>query len=280
MRTRIILFLAIALFTWSCEQDPIDDNSLTEAETEEITTEVEVATVEDLIQDTEEETDRLVSLRSDSASAERCATVTRVPEAGFPATTTIDFGEGCEGPNGRIRAGQIIVRQTDSLHVPGAERLLTFNGFSVDAVQIEGSRLLTNLGLNDKGQPTWKREIQDALITFPDGTSLTWTSEYTRTQVSGFRSQARLDDIFITEGFTQGENRNGVSFSHVIAEPLVKSRDCRWIQAGVLEVTRGERMRTVSFGNGMCDRVATITFPNGQTRRILLDHQWWDRKDG
>lgn len=280
MKTRILLLLAIALFTWACEQDPIDDSSLTEAETEAITTEVEVATVEDLIQDTEEETDRLVSLRSDSASAERCVTITRVPEVGFPATITIDFAGGCKGPNGRIRTGQIIVRQTDSLKVPGAERLLTFNGFSVDEVQIEGSRLLTNLGLNDKGQPTWKREIQDAVITFPDGTFLTWTSEYTRTQVSGFRTKARMDDIFLTEGFTEGENRKGTAFSHVISAPLVKSRDCRWIQAGVLDVTRGGRMRTISFGKGRCDRVATIAFPNGQTRRILLDNKWWTRKDG
>lgn len=285
MKTRLFFFITLALLTWACDNDPIDDSSLEEAQSEEITAEVEIATVEDLMQDTEAETDRLLALRSDSSSTgsidnEPCVQISRVPETGFPATLTIDFGDGCTGPNGRVRAGQILVRQTDSLSKAGAERMLTFNQFSVDGVQIEGERLLTNQGANTLGQPTWQRVVKDAVFTFPDGTTLTWNSTYTRTQIRGARTATRIDDIFATDGFTEGVSRRGNAFSHVIAEPLIKSRDCRWIQAGVLEITRGDRMRTVTFGNGFCDPVATITFPNGESRRILLDRKWWQRQNG
>ena len=280
MKKHILFVLGIALLASACNDDPMIDESSEELASEEITAEIEVSTVEDLIQDTETEVDLQLALRSDSSSISRCATINRVPEEGFPATITIDFGEGCEGPNGRVRAGQILVRQTDSLHLAGAERQLTFNGFSVDGVQIAGTRLLTNQGTNDLGQPVWDRAVMDAEVTFPDGSSLTWNSRYRRTQIRGFNTRAKIDDVFRTVGTTRGENRNGVSYSLTISEPLINSRDCRWIQSGQLEVTRGDAMRTVDFGNGFCDPIATITAPNGQTRRFRLDNKWWERVNG
>jgi len=280
MKKQILFVLGIALLASACNDDPMIDDSSEEIASEEITTEIELATVEDLIQDTETEVDLQLALRSDSSNISRCATITRVPEEGFPATITIAFGEGCEGPNGRVRAGQILVRQTDSLHLAGAERQLTFNGFSVDDVQLAGTRLLTNQGTNDLGQPVWDREVIDAEITFPDGSILTWNSAYRRTQIRGFNTRIKIDDVFRTLGTTEGVNRNGIAYSLVISEPLINSRDCRWIQAGQLEVTRGDAMRTVDFGNGFCDPIATITAPNGQSRRIRLDNKWWQRVNG
>lgn len=254
------------------------DETSQEFQSEEITAEVELATVEDLIQDTETEVDLQLDLRSDPSTTSRCVVITRVPESGFPATITLDFGDGCEGPNGRVRAGQIIVRQTDSLKFEGAERVLTFNGFSVDDVQIEGSRILTNQGFNEAGQPVWERQVVDALVTFPDGSTMTWNSNYRRTQIQGFQTARRIDDVFRLVGYTSGTSRNGVAFKNVITEPLVNGRDCRWIQSGVIEVTRDGVVRSIDFGKGFCDPIATITNANGQTRRVLLDRKWWQQQ--
>jgi len=280
MKKQMLFVLGIVLAASACNDDPMIDESSEELATEEITAEIELATVEDLLQDTETEVDLQLALRSDSSAISRCATITRVPEEGFPATITIDFGDACEGPNGRIRAGQILVRQTDSLFVAGAERQLTFNGFSVDEVQLAGTRLLTNQGTNELGQPVWDREVIDAEVIFPDGSSLSYDSRYRRTQIRGFNSSRKIDNVFRTVGATEGESRNGVSYRLTISEPLLNSRDCRWIQAGQLEVTRGDAMRTVDFGNGFCDPIAIVTAPNGQTRRIRLDNKWWKQVNG
>jgi hypothetical protein len=280
MKKQILFVLGIALLASACNDDPMIDDSSEEIASGEITTEIELATVEDLIQDTETEVDLQLALRSDSSNISRCATITRVPEEGFPATITIAFGAGCEGPNGRVRAGQILVRQTDSLHLAGAERLLTFNDFSVDRVQISGTRLLTNQGTNDLGQPVWDREVMNAEVIFPDGSMLTWNSRYRRTQIRGFDTRIKIDDVFRIVGTTEGVDRNDIAYRLVISEPMINSRDCRWIQAGQLEVTRGDAMRTVDFGNGFCDPIATITAPNGQSRRIRLDNKWWQGVNG
>ncbi len=231
----------------------------------------DAAVMEDMVADVEEQVDYNVEFRSGD---DDCPTVTVEPDDGsFPKTITIDFGDGCEGPNGKVRAGQIIVTQTAPMHQAGAQRSVTFQNFSIDGVQIEGTKTLTNNGPNDEGQPTFTREVSGFVMTFPDGTSSSFDATWTRTWIEGYDTDLWLDDVFAITGSASGVNRQGVAFSSEIIEPLIKKRICPWIVAGVKQVTKGDQTFSIDYGDGACNRWATLTLPNGETKEIKL--RWW-----
>jgi len=65
-------------------------------------------------------------------------------------------------------------------------------------------------------------------------------------------------------------NRNSVAFTATITENLIKKVACRWISDGLITFTRGDRTGTLNFGDGDCDRLATLTANSGETFTIRL----------
>jgi hypothetical protein len=55
-----------------------------------------------------------------------------------------------------------------------------------------------------------------------------------------------------------------------IIQPLVKEIGCKWITSGKVEIQpTGKLLRTVDYGNGTCDKDATLLI-NGNTYNITL----------
>ena len=259
-------FVLLGLFTTSCNKEE------TPSINEDVTTSEDLTTLQNLMQDTEDELELQIELRDDESD---CPTISvETTNGGFPKTYTIDFGAACEGPNGRIRSGQIVVTKTDTLSNPGAVRTATLVDFFVDGVQLQGTKTWTNQGLNADDQPFISREISGASITYPNGDVATWEASHIMTQIIGFNTPTILDNTFEVRGGSSGVNRNGVAFSSTITEPLIKNKTCRWIQKGTKEVMVGERTRTIDYGNGNCDRFAQVTFNNGVTVTVVLQ-RWW-----
>ena len=78
-----------------------------------------------------------------------------------------------------------------------------------------------------------------------------------------------LDDVYRINGTGNGDNSNGQSFNAVITN-IVRPNICRWIVSGSIAVTPSGRMtRTIDFGNGACDNIATVSIGN-VTRTITL----------
>ena len=154
-----IFLFSIPFFFVACNKD---EDVSTGDDLETLTSE-DVLTAQDLIQDTQEEIDYELENRDPE---DDCPIITIDPNDGtFPRTITIDYGtEGCEGWNGRIRKGIIQVVVTDTMINEGATRTVTFIDFSVDDVQVEGVKTLTNTGLNDEGQRTFSRTVEQITI--------------------------------------------------------------------------------------------------------------------
>jgi hypothetical protein len=272
MRNLMFILLAFTLTFVACNKD---ENLSPE---EAITTSEDLTTVQNIVQDTEDEVDAImegVELET-IVTTDDCPTITVTPEDGsFPRTVTIDYGlEGCEGPRGRWRIGQIVVTQSDFMYNEGAVRTVTFVGFSIDDVQVAGTKTLTNNGLNADGFPSLTRTVEGAMLTFPNGTQVSWEANHTLTQIGGFNTNVVIDNVFEVTGGSSGVNRNGVAFSVTIIEPLIKSKNCPWIEAGVKEYTFGDRTRTLDYGAGSCENLATVTLANGNTRTIRI-RPWW-----
>lgn len=192
-----------------------------------------------------------------------CADVTHDKEN---HTITIDFGDGCEGPRGRVRAGIINIAYSGRRFLPGSVIITTFDNFSIDGIMIEGTRTVTNITetIEDLlGSPKFSITLVDGKMTWPDGTFATRSIDKVRTWV---RAPNPLDDEHHIDGTANGINKEGVDYSMVITKTLVFKRRCRLEEirvfipvSGIKEITKGGQVYVVDFGDGHCDNIITVT---------------------
>lgn len=195
-----------------------------------------------------------------------CAVVTRDSANHL---VTIDFGTGCTGHDGRVRAGKIIIHYNGRYFDPGASWTVSYDSFYVDTRHIEGIRNVTNNGFNSNGNMNWTIDAQNMKVTRPDGSWRSWNSQRTREMVEGFGDSLFVNDEYIINGNGNGSNSRGETMT-VVMTNLYRDNSCHWITAGTVEITPSSRpAKLVDFGNGNCDDQATVTV-NGQTRTIRL----------
>ena len=192
-----------------------------------------------------------------------CAEVTHDKEN---KTLTIDFGDGCEDPRGRVRAGIINISYSGRRFLPGSVITITFENFSIDDIMIEGTRTVTNITetVDDfLSSPKFSITLVGGKMTWPNGTFATRNIDRVRTWV---RALNPIDDEHHVDGTANGVNREGVEYSMVITETLVFKRRCRLEEtrvfipvSGIKEVNKGGQVYVVNFGDGECDNIITVT---------------------
>jgi len=200
-----------------------------------------------------------------------CADVTHDKEN---QTITIDFGDGCEDPRGRVRAGIINISYTGRRFLPGSVIITTFDNFSIDSIKIEGTRTVTNITeiVDDHlSRPKFSITLVDGKMTWPDGTFATRNIDRVRTWV---RALNPLDDEHHIDGTANGINKEGVDYSVVITETLVFKRRCRLEEtrvfipvSGIKEINKGGQVYVVNFGDGHCDNIITVT--HGDITKVI-----------
>lgn len=262
------------LFT-ACKKD--EDGTVA---TEQITAAEDQTSANDIYEDVDEQVDEAIETRGGDPSGNACPTVTIDPadpngaSGSYPRTMTIDFGtDGCTGVDGRVRKGQIVVNLTDTLTNVGAVRTATFVDYYVDGVHVEGTRTLTNQGANADGNLSFTRTVVGGKITYPNGKTTSWEANHTMVLTEGANTATWLDNVWEVSGNASGITRNGKAFTSEITTPLVRKRVCRWAVSGVKTLTIEGKTITIDYGNGTCDRIATVTGPNGHTRIIQI--RWW-----
>jgi hypothetical protein len=267
MRNRIFLFALLLTGVWIFQSCKKDDNA-TEAL---VTTSEDIATHEDFSEQIDLDADMAVEERGGGNTG--CPTVTFAqPQGTWPNTITIDFGAGCEYPSGsgRMHKGKVIIQQSAALFTAGATRTLNFDGYFFNDIGVQGVKTWTNNGQDDTGVWSYTKTGADMVLNYPDGSSSSWNHTHTSRLIEGGNTPALLDNVWSITGSTNGLNRQGNAFSSVTLEPLIKKAICRWISAGTIELTRGDRSATLDFGDGACDRFGRLTLENGDTRIIRL----------
>jgi len=202
-----------------------------------------------------------------------CVTVTHDEATGV---TIIDFGEeGCVGRDGRLRIGKIIITKTGERRMVGWSRSLTFEDFSVDSIQIEGTRTITMIAGGGGEDFVFQTTLVAGKITFPDGTSVTRDASHIRTvsfDDEGEKNQATLS------GSATGINKDALTYTNSIAEstPLLYTKNCRKEGvfapvSGILTIdVEGESLLTIDFGDGTCDNLVIVT-KDGVSTEIEVD---------
>lgn len=187
-----------------------------------------------------------------------CATVT-LDTTVFPRELTIDFGpENCLCRDGRYRRGKILVTFNGRYWRPGTVRTYGFDGYYVNDIGVDGTKVITNMGFNEDGHPYFNIESV-GVITRPSGATFSWNSSKVREWIEGYTTRPRLDDVYLITGNSTGIKANGLTWSREIINPLRVEIGCRWIVSGTMEIApEGLPVRLVDWGSGECDNIITV----------------------
>ncbi len=197
-----------------------------------------------------------------------CATVTVTPLQGFPKTIVIDFGTGCTSPNGIVRSGKINVVLSDSLRIPGTTSVMTFDNYFVNGFKKEGTVTWTNT--SNATRRSWSRVVTNGKITVPGGDFWLHSGTKNVVHIAGAHTPRVLnDDEFSITGGSTVTNSAGLTRTSTIQNPLHKRVICANIDRGTVRTDGPNHYAILDFGNGACDREATISI-NGNPPRIIL----------
>jgi hypothetical protein len=199
-----------------------------------------------------------------------CASVNITPQNSFPKTIVIDFGNGCTSIDGVVRAGKINIVLSDSVRHPGATAVMTFVNYATAGFKVEGTITWTNT--TTPNGISWKREIQNGKVTEPIG-GYYWLHEGIKfvTQTAGANTPLNLlDDVYSVTGNHTVTNPAGKSRTATITEALIKPTTCHNVTKGKVKIQGPNHYAIVDYGDGTCDRIATISIDGNPPRTILL----------
>jgi hypothetical protein len=187
-----------------------------------------------------------------------------------PKTLVINYGTSnflCD--DGQYRRGKILVSWTGKYREPGSVKTIGFDSFYQNDNKIEGSKTVTNMGLNASNQLSFS-VVSSIKITNTTGETANWSSTRTRTWIQGDSTKVVSDDIYSITGSTTGVNRKGKNYTSMITNPLRVEIACPWrIVSGTIELSRGGASpKTIDFGNGNCDATFTVS-SNGRTYTVI-----------
>jgi len=206
-----------------------------------------------------------------------CATVTVTPDsAGNGGSLVVDFGRtNCLCRDYRYRRGRVLVDYTGRYRDSASVITTTFQDYYVgtdssNMYQVLGSKTVTNKGRNGSGNIWFTVEV-DGQLRNSNNQTMEWNSSRTRTWTAGESTPLDWqDDEYLIGGTADGISFEGRPYTLNITTPLHIDFDCRWIRAGVIELTpQGKSARILDYGPDNCDAAATVTV-NGTTFNITL----------
>ena len=202
----------------------------------------------------------IITVVSDAAST----------EAHPKGVLTVDFGtSGCADQKGNVRKGKLVFAYDGKRFMPDATVVLTTDNYSINGIQLEGKRTLTNLTTSTADAPRFNVLLEDGKATFADGLFATRETDIT---VQWNRAANPLEDNLQIESSStaSGTTRGGRSYSVSLLEDLVYKRHCGIAVSGVKKyIIDGEKEVIVDYGDGACDREFSLTV-NGVTKVITL----------
>jgi len=198
-----------------------------------------------------------------------CATVTITPLIGFPKNIAIDFGTGCTAPNGITRKGKINIVLSDSVRKANSTAVLTFTNYFVNGFKKEGTITWTNTSTAQI--KSWQRKVENGKITNPAGRYWLHSGVKDVVQTEGYNTPRNLlDDVFSITGNHTVTNSNGKSRTSTIVEAFQKKTICDNISKGKVKLEGLKHTAVIDFGDGSCDKIATISIDGGTAITFLL----------
>jgi hypothetical protein len=189
-----------------------------------------------------------------------------------PMKATLDFGtSNCLCADNKLRRGKIIVTFNGPLMDSATYVSSTFEDYFVNDNQIIGTRIVTNKGHNANGHLNFQVVTDGSIVLANNGGTIKYKTNHNREWTAGENTPLEVnDDVYSFSGSSSGTTTSNQDFTIIIASPLIWTVSCNRMVGGIFELTpEGEVTRVVNFGNGECDKYATVTVL-GVTFQITL----------
>jgi hypothetical protein len=275
----IMLVVSVAALVASCSEEDTLNSADQQTVSSEASTDSYFEEAEDISSTVSFASNADIGGRSASLDDDRlaCATLSLSEGATTSAgTITVDFGAGCTRGN-ITRKGKIIITYAGERRTVNSTHTITFDGFYVNGVHIEGTRTVKVSEITNT-YITHEITLDGGTITWPDGSSATRDSHHYRKWTHG-GDLVRLDDTIsiLADGTAAGLNRGGVEYSMQITEDIVFKAECiaqkRFLPASGEKVLvvggNAGREVTVNYGTGECDNSVSVTI-NGKTTVVTV----------
>lgn len=261
-RKLFMLFTAVAgilVFT-ACNKSEVEQENVTL----KTTTLDYINIVNSLALPTEEEITSGDNDELKSAEILDCLTVTvHENENGefWPRSWTLDYGtENCTCYFGNSKRGKINVTLSDWWRNEGSLREITFEDYYFNDNKLEGTKTILNTGLNESGNLTFTKNVNDAKLTYTDGSAITWNCEKYSELIEGGDTFVFADDVWSVTGSGSGVDLDGNAYTMEVTSPLIYHNGCFYPVSGVVHVvTEGEDTKVIDYGDGECDNIIFVT---------------------
>lgn len=201
-----------------------------------------------------------------------CVTITTVV-TDTTREKTLDFGEGCELPNGNLLSGIIHLSYAKDMELASKTIALSLENFTFNGVSVEGSADILRVRSNDNGNPQGTANATFN-ATWPEGDTASFEGTRTREWIEGYGSGFWGDNVFLITGKRTYVGREGNVFMKEVISPLRREMSCRFIVSGILEISRNDNTASLDFGDGSCDAKGVLTQPDGTETEIFLRRFW------
>lgn len=198
-----------------------------------------------------------------------CNVVLTIDTLNSLKTVTIDWGNSnCDCNDGKQRRGKIVTTFTGKYRDVGTVITHTPVDYYVNNNKIEGTKTVTNMGLNASNQPYFNISVNGS-VTMADGEVFTYTSNRIRTWTHGYSTGINfMDDEYDITGSANASSSNGNGYTATITQALHVKVGCAYVVSGTLEFTpTGKALRTINYGSGTCDNTFTVSV-NGNTYTV------------
>jgi len=186
-----------------------------------------------------------------------------------PKVLTVDYGSSnCTCNDGKTRRGKIITTFTGAYAAPGTVITHTTDNYYVNDVKFDGTKTITNVGLNNNGQPHFNIQI-NGTVTMTTGEVVQYSSSRVRTWTQGYSTWLTyMDDEYDITGTANATYSTGGGYTCQTTAPIHLKVGCPFPVSGKLEITPSSKpVRTIDYGSGTCDNTFTVTV-NGYTFTI------------
>lgn len=197
-----------------------------------------------------------------------CVTITTVLTS-TSKEKSIDFGEGCELPNGNILSGIIQLSYLKDMDLATKTLSMSLENFTFNGVAVDGNASIVRMRNNENGNPESNAEA-DFEGNWPDGDSASFSANRTREWIEGYGSGYWGDNAFLISGKATYTGKLGNVFMKETIVPLRRELSCRFIVSGILEISRNDATASLDFGDGSCDAKGILTHPDGESEEIFL----------
>lgn len=268
----ITLLFSSVLFLTSCEKEVLTDEM--SADSVQKSAQIDAASdeVDGIIEEAYITQENINGRSAYEANAFFPPCLTRtVVQNGLIRTVTLDFGTGCDLPNGNHLSGITTIVYERNPTALSRTITFTYTNFTFNNIALSGGGTIVRVLNNANNHPQSTATV-NVTATFPDGHSVNRTGTKVREWIEGFSTPIWTDNVFLVTGNWTTTFSNGDINTGLVTTPLRREATCPFFVSGILQLSHNGNTGTLDFGTGTCDNVAIFTGPNGVQTTIQLRH--------